>query len=88
MDEGAPPKKVSVDENVSSDAESDATAPSYSGQDLFEIRGRTGSLWVLFSFQIFGFSSFDSLYCCSILLESIYLCSMIPLISIFSQLVT
>lgn len=44
MDEGAPPKKVSVDENVSSDAESDATAPSYSGQDLFEIRGRTGSL--------------------------------------------
>ncbi|EYB81363.1 hypothetical protein Y032_0386g447 [Ancylostoma ceylanicum] len=43
MDEGAPPKKVSVDENVSSDAESDATAPSYSGQDLFEIRGRTGS---------------------------------------------
>ncbi|ETN74466.1 ELM2 domain protein [Necator americanus] len=43
MDEGAPAKKVSVDENVSSDAESDATAPSYCGQDLFELRGRTGS---------------------------------------------
>ncbi|XGW02784.1 hypothetical protein V3C99_014650 [Haemonchus contortus] len=43
MDEGTPAKLASVDENVSSDAESDTTAPSYCGQDMFEMRGRTGS---------------------------------------------
>ncbi|VDO88946.1 unnamed protein product [Heligmosomoides polygyrus] len=41
MDEGSPPKVGAVDENVSSDAESDATAPSYCGQDIFEMRGRS-----------------------------------------------
>ncbi|PIO76317.1 Myb-like DNA-binding domain protein [Teladorsagia circumcincta] len=43
MDEGTPAKLAPVDENVSSDAESDTTAPSYCGQDIFEMRGRTGS---------------------------------------------
>ncbi|WKY11516.1 hypothetical protein Q1695_003242 [Nippostrongylus brasiliensis] len=43
MDESSTPKAAPVEENVSSDAESDATAPSFSGQDFFEIRGRASS---------------------------------------------
>ncbi|VDO17812.1 unnamed protein product, partial [Haemonchus placei] len=56
MDEGTPAKLASVDENVSSDAESDTTAPSYCGQDMFEMRGRTGSLLLFFNrLLIFSF---------------------------------
>ncbi|KAJ1372668.1 ELM2 and Myb SANT-like domain containing 1 [Parelaphostrongylus tenuis] len=43
MDEGTSARTATVDENNSSDAESDITAPSFCGQDVSELRLRSGS---------------------------------------------